>query len=107
MSAPTHPHILKMHTWVNFIKTRNPGMTHKNVMIQSKKIKNANGSLWRQFEDSYIPPNRPPIIQSVEQKYNIVKTKIIELYEIITNHENNSNENNFKGGRKTRKRKHK
>jgi hypothetical protein len=74
----------KPHAYVAFIKNHNPGMTSRNALIESKRLKTANDPLWRQFEAEY--------------KYDMVKSKIIELYHMVTDQENH-----IHGGRKTRK----
>ena len=84
MSVAAHPALRKPMAYVAFIAKHNPGMTHKNAMTESKRLKNANDPLWRQFDAEY--------------KYDMVKSKIIELYHMVTDQENR-----IHGGRKTRK----
>lgn len=53
-------------------------------MTESRRLRNANDPLWREFEAEY--------------KYDMIKSKIIELYHMVTNQEDR-----VRGGRKSRK----
>lgn len=78
------PQLRKPREYVTFIMSRNPGMTLKNAMTESRRLRNANDPLWREFEAEY--------------KYDMIKSKIIELYHMVTNQEDR-----VRGGRKSRK----
>ena len=59
-------------------------------MVESKRLRNANDPLWREFEAEY--------------KYDMVKSKIIELYHMVTDPENRVRGGKPRKIRKTRKR---
>jgi hypothetical protein len=84
MSVALPPAFRKSMAFVAFIAKHNPGMTHKNAMPEAKRLRHANDPLWREFEAEY--------------KYDMVKSKIIELYHMVSDQENR-----IHGGRKTRK----
>ena len=59
-------------------------------MLETKRLKIANDPLWREFEAEY--------------KYDMVKSKTIELYHMVTDPENRVHGGKSRKIRKTRKR---